>query len=187
MSFDSEKAWQKWLALNHARAEGVWLRFYKKTSGKESVAHSEALDWALCYGWIDGQLKPYDAESWLHKFTPRRPQSAWSKRNTERVEELIAAGKMRRAGMKQVLAAKAAGRWQRAYDSPRQMSVPKDFLQAVSKDKKSKEFFESLNKANTYAIAWRLQTAVKPETRKKRFEEMLAMLEAGKAFHPKRP
>ena len=186
MSFVSQKAWEKWLSRNHVRPEGIWLRFFKKSSAKPTFTHSEALDGALCYGWIDGQLKPYDAESWLHRFTPRRARSTWSKRNTERVEQLIAAGKMKPPVTKEVDAAKAAGRWQRAYDSPRNMSVPKDFLRALSKDKKAKAFFRTLNKANTYAIAWRLQTAAKPETRQRRLEEILAMLSRGEAFHPQR-
>jgi uncharacterized protein YdeI (YjbR/CyaY-like superfamily) len=187
ISFDSQKAWETWLSLNHRRSEGIWLQFYKKTSGKQTFTHSEALDGALCYGWIDGQLKPYDAESWLHKFTPRRARSTWSKRNTERAEQLITTGKMKRAGMKEVDAAKATGRWQRAYDSPRNMSVPPDFLRALSKDKKAKAFFKTLNRANIYAIAWRLQTAARPETRKKRRQEILAMLARETAFHPQRP
>ena len=182
-SFDSQAAWERWLAVNHTRSDGIWLRFHKKASGKRSVTHAEALDEALCYGWIDGQLKAHDDESWLHKFTPRRARSVWSKRNIEHVARLTAIGKMKPAGLKQVDVAKAEGRWQRAYDSPRNMSVPKDFLNALSKDKKAEAFFETLNRANTYAIAWRLHTAAKPETREKRMKAILAMLAEGKAFH----
>jgi uncharacterized protein YdeI (YjbR/CyaY-like superfamily) len=184
LSFSSQKAWARWLAANHARSDGIWLQFHKKSSGRETVTHAEALDDALCYGWIDGQIRPYDAESWLHKFTPRRARSVWSKRNTEHVARLVTAGKMKAAGLREVEAAKADGRWQKAYHSPRNMSVPRDFLKALSKDEKAQAFFKTLNKANTYAIAWRLETAAKPETREKRLKAILAMLAKGQAFHP---
>jgi uncharacterized protein YdeI (YjbR/CyaY-like superfamily) len=182
-SFRSERAWEQWLAAHHARSDGIWIQLHKKASGKPTITHAEALDVALCYGWIDGQIKPCDDVSWLRKFTPRRARSVWSKRNTEHVARLMAAGRMKPAGLMEVDAAKADGRWQRAYDSPRNMSVPKDFLKALSKDQKAKEFFATLNKANRYAIAWRLETAAKPETREKRMKAILAMLAEGKAFH----
>jgi uncharacterized protein YdeI (YjbR/CyaY-like superfamily) len=161
----------------------VWLRLFKKGSGVASVTHAEALAAALCYGWIDGQLKRHDEESWLRKFTSRRPQSVWSKRNRELVDQLAKAGKMRAAGLKEVEAAKSDGRWSRAYDSPRNMMVPEDFRKELSKSKKAQMFFETLNKANTYAIAWRLQTAKKPETREKRMKAIIEMLGKGKALH----
>ncbi len=183
ISFKSQKDWASWLAKNHAKSNGVWLRLFKKDSGVASVAYDEALDEALCYGWIDGQLEKHDDKSWLRKFTPRRPQSVWSKRNIEHVNRLIQAGKMKSSGLKEVEAAKADGRWERAYDSPSAMQVPKDFLKELSKDKKAKAFFETLNKANTYAIAWRLQTAKKPETRAKRMKAILEMLTRGEKFH----
>jgi len=183
IAFPTAKAWRQWLAKNHAGSDGVWLRFFKKDSGAASVTHAEALDAALCHGWIDGQVKKHDEKSWLHKFTPRRPRSIWSKRNRERVEQLTEAGKMKPAGLKQADAAKADGRWDRAYDSPSQMTVPEDFMKMLSRNKKAKTFFESLNKANTYAIAWRLQTTIKPETREKRMTAILAMLADGKKFH----
>jgi uncharacterized protein YdeI (YjbR/CyaY-like superfamily) len=185
-SFRSQNAWARWLAANHARSDGIWLQFYKKSSGKETVTHAEALDDALCYGWIDGQILPYDEESWLHKFTPRRARSVWSRRNTEHIARLTAAGRMKPAGLREVEAATADGRWQKAYDSPRNMSVPRDFLKALSKDAKAHAFFKTLNKANTYAIAWRLQTAAKPEAREKRLKGILAMLAKGEAFHAPR-
>jgi uncharacterized protein YdeI (YjbR/CyaY-like superfamily) len=156
---------------------------FQKGLGVASVTHAEALAAALCYGWIDGQLKKHDEESWLHKFAPRRPKSVWSKRNRELVEQLADAGKMRPAGLKEVAAAKADGRWDRAYDSPSKMTVPGDFLNALSKNKKARKFFETLNKANTYAISWRLQTAKKPETREKRMQVIIEMLTKGKQFH----
>ena len=183
LSFASSKEWRKWIQANHAKSNGVWLRFFKKDSGEQSVTYSEALEEALCYGWIDGQANKYDTNSYIQKFTPRRPKSIWSKRNTEKAERLIREGKMKKAGMHQVELAKADGRWQQAYDSPKYMKVPEDFLQRLSKNKKAKTFFDRLNKANQYAIAWRLQTAKRPETREKRLKEILVMMSEGKKFH----
>jgi uncharacterized protein YdeI (YjbR/CyaY-like superfamily) len=183
IAFPSAKEWELWLAKTHASSRGVWLRLFKKGSGVASVTHAEALAAALCYGWIDGQLRKHDEESWLRKFTPRRPQSVWSKRNRELVDQLVEAGKMRAAGLKEVEAAKSDGRWSRAYDSPSNMTVPEDFMKKLSKNKKARMFFETLNKANGYAIAWRLQTAKKPETREKRMTAIIEMLAKGKAFH----
>jgi uncharacterized protein YdeI (YjbR/CyaY-like superfamily) len=183
IAFPSAKEWELWLAKTHASSRGVWLRLFKKGSGVASVTHAEALAAALCYGWIDGQLRKHDEESWLRKFTPRRPQSVWSKRNRELVDQLVEAGKMRAAGLKEVEAAKSDGRWSRAYDSPSNMTVPEDFMKKLSKNKKARMFFETLNKANAYAIAWRLQTAKKPETREKRMTAIIEMLAKGKAFH----
>jgi uncharacterized protein YdeI (YjbR/CyaY-like superfamily) len=182
-SFTSSKEWRKWLAEHHAQSNGVWLRFFKKDSCKKTVVYAEALEEALCYGWIDGQVNKYDAESYIQKFTPRRAKSTWSKRNTAIVERLLQESKMETAGMQQVELAKADGRWQQAYDSPRNMKVPEDFLEQLSKNKKAKAFFDALNKANQYAIAWRLQTAKKPETREKRLKEILKMMREGKKFH----
>ncbi len=183
ISFKSQKDWASWLDKNHSESNGIWLRFFKRDSGVASVTYAEALDEALCYGWIDGQLEKYDEKSWLRKFTPRRPKSVWSKKNMEHVNRLMQAGKMKRSGLKEVEEAKADGRWERAYDSPSAMQVPEDFLKELSKNKKAKGFFETLNKANTYAIAWRLQTAKRPETRAKRMKAILEMLKRGEKFH----
>ncbi len=183
ISFKSQKDWAIWLAKNHSTSSGIWLRLFKKDSGVPSVTYAEALDEALCYGWIDGQLDKYDEKSWLRKFTPRRPKSVWSKRNIEHVNCLTRAGKMKPAGLKEVEAAKADDRWDRAYDSPSAMRVPDDFLEELSKNKKAKAFFETLNKANTYAIAWRLQTAKKPETRAQRMKAILDLLAKGQKLH----
>jgi uncharacterized protein YdeI (YjbR/CyaY-like superfamily) len=180
----STEEWEEWLADNHATSNGVWLQFFKKASGKKTITHAEALDEALCYGWIDGQSKAYDDESWLQKFTPRRARSVWSKVNIQNVERLIQAGKMKPAGLQQIEAAKLDGRWERAYDSPGNATVPDDFLQELEKDKKAKAFFDTLNKANTYAIIYRLQTAKKPETRERRMKAILEMLAKGEKFHP---
>jgi uncharacterized protein YdeI (YjbR/CyaY-like superfamily) len=183
IAFPSARDWARWLSKNHAHSTGVWLRFFKTTGGTTSVSHAEALAVALCYGWIDGQLKGHDEESWLRKFTPRRPKSIWSKRNCDLVEQLAAAGKMKPAGLREIAAAKADGRWDKAYDSPSQMTVPADFLRELNKNKKAQLFFKTLNKANKYAITWRLQTATKPEIRDRRMKTIIAMLARGEAFH----
>jgi len=181
--FRNAAKFRKWLAANHRQAEGIWLRISKKNSAKSSVTYAEALDEALCFGWIDGQKQPQDDSSWLQGFSRRRPKSGWSKINTKHAERLIAKKKMKPAGQAEIDAAKKDGRWTSAYDSPSNATFPEDFLAAVRRDKKAKAFFESLNKANLYAIAYRLQTAKKPETRQKRMEMILGMLAAGRAFH----
>jgi len=181
--FESQEEWRTWLEQNHNVAKGVWLRFYKKGTGIVSLTYPGALDEALCYGWIDGQSKTSDEKSYLQKFTPRRTKSIWSKRNIEHIARLIKEGKMKPSGLKEAEAAKADGRWERAYDSPGNLSIPEDFLVELSKDKNALAFFESLNKANTYAITWRLQTAEKPETREKRMKIILGMLSRGEKFH----
>lgn len=181
---DSQEKWEQWLADNYASSDGVWLQLFKKGSGKKTITRAEALDEALCYGWIDGQSKSYNSESWLQKFTPRRARSVWSKVNIQNVGRLIEAGKMKPAGLQQIEAAKLDGRWERAYDSPSASTVPDDFLQELDKDRKAKAFFETLNKTNTYAITYRLQTAKKPETREKRMKAILEMLAKGEKFYP---
>ncbi|CAN5747927.1 YdeI/OmpD-associated family protein [soil metagenome] len=182
-SFANAKTWRMWLEKEHAQANGIWLRIYKKDSDKKTVIYAEALDEALCYGWIDGQKKAFDAESFLQKFTPRRAKSLWSKRNREHVLRLTKEKRMTPSGQAEIEAAKKDGRWEKAYDAPSTMEVPTDFLTVLKKDKNAYEFFNTLNKANKYAIAWRLQTAKKPETRAKRMESLLAMMKEGKKLH----
>ena len=185
LSFNTIKELASWMAKNHeVLPQGIWIRLFKKDSGIKAITYSEALDVALCYGWIDGQKNSYDAESWIQKFTPRRPRSIWSKRNREHIARLEQSGKMKAAGIKQVEAAKADGRWEQAYDSPGNMVVPADFLIKLARNKKAEAFFKTLNKTNTYAIVWRLQTAKKPETRDKRMKEILEMLKKQEKFHP---
>ena len=184
LSFTTTKELTSWLAKHHAVSTGIWIRLFKNKSGVATISYAEALDVALCYGWIDGQKQTYDTESWLQKFTPRRPKSIWSKRNREHILRLEQSGKMKAAGMKQVEAAKADGRWEQAYDSPGTMVVPADFLKELAKSKKAETFFKALNKTNTYAIVWRLQTAKKSETRNKRMKAILEMLKKGEKFHP---
>ena len=184
ISFASAAEWETWLEQNHAASHGVWLRMFKKGSGHESVNHPGALDVALCFGWIDGQARPHDEESWLQKFTPRRPRSAWSRRNTEKVERLISEGRMRPSGLQEVETAKLDGRWQKAYDSPAKSKVPDDFLRALDTAPQARAFFDTLNKRNTFAIAYRLQTARKPETREKRIRQFVEMLAKGEKLYP---
>ena len=159
------------------------MKLYKKDSKKKTITRSEALDEALCFGWIDGQSKPLDEKSWLQKYTPRRAKSLWSKINREHIARLTKEKRMQPAGLKEVETAKKDGRWDAAYDSPKNMEVPVDFLKELKKDKKAYEFYKTLNKANTFAIAWRLQTAKKLETRDKRMHVLLAMMKDNKKIH----
>ncbi|MEO6882864.1 MAG: YdeI/OmpD-associated family protein [Bacteroidia bacterium] len=184
LSFTTIKELNSWLAKHNTSSTGIWIRLFKKNSDDITITYSEALDVALCYGWIDGQKKPYDTKSWLQKFTPRRSKSIWSKRNREHIERLEKSGEMKAAGIKQVEAAKADGRWEQAYDSSSNMVVPADFLKELAKNKKTELFFKTLNKTNIYAIVWRLQTAKKPETRDKRMKAIIMMLTNGEKFHP---
>lgn len=183
VAFRSPRAWAQWLAANHEQRDGVWLRFFKKASNVPSLSYADALEEALCYGWIDGQVKKYDAHSYLQKFTPRRKRSVWSKLNVARATRLIDAGRMQPAGLRQVDDARQDGRWHDAYDSPSRSTLPDDLLAALSKNKKARAFFETLNKSNRYAITWRLQTARSPETRARRLKAIVAMLARHEAFH----
>jgi len=181
--FQSQKKWRDWLLKNIGTSNGVWLRLYKKDSGIKSINHDMALDEALCFGWIDGQAKSLDEKSYLQKFTPRRKRSTWSKRNTEKVEQLIKEGRMQESGFAEIEAAKEDGRWEKAYDSPANMKVPNDFLKELSKNPKALAFFKTLNKTNTFSIAFRLHSAKKPETRQRRMKTIIEMLNDCKMFH----
>lgn len=183
IEIESPQKWREWLEKNHSSSNGVWLRIYKKNSNVKTINHDQGVDEALCFGWIDGQAKSYDEESYLQKFTPRRNGSIWSKINTEKAERFIKEGKMHAAGLAEVEKAKADGRWKKAYDSPANMKIPEDFLKEVSKNPAASVFFETLNKTNLYSIAWRLQTAKKPETRMKRMKAIIEMLGQKKKFH----
>ena len=182
-SFRSSQELRAWLAKEYARATNLFLRIYKKDSGVVSVTYAEALDQALCFGWIDGQKLPLDGISWVQKFTPRRSKSGWSKRNITHVNRLIQAGQMTPAGLKQVEAAKADGRWVAAYDSPANATVPPEFMKELARNTKAKQFFSTLNRANLYAIAYRLQTAKRSETKSKRMKLIIEMLARREKFH----
>ncbi|MHB1505216.1 MAG: YdeI/OmpD-associated family protein [Sulfobacillus sp.] len=184
---ESERDWAAWLSEHHREPDAVWLKIAKKDSGQVSVSYAEALDLALCYGWIDGQKQSYDRQYFLQKFSPRRPQSIWSKRNVEKIASLTAAGRMQPAGLAAVDAARQDGRWQRAYDSHRTSTVPPDFEAALDQHPAAREFFKTLNKTNVYAILWRIQTAKKPDTRRVRIASLIAMLVEGKTLHGQRP
>ena len=182
--FADRIAFRAWLSAHHASQAGLWLRIAKAAAPLQSVTYADALDVALCFGWIDGQKQRHDAESFLQKFTPRQKRSPWSKRNREHVARLIAAGEMHPAGLAAVAAAKADGRWDRAYDSPATAAVPDDLQAALDKHPKARAFFETLSGANRYAILYRIQTAVKSETRARRIVEFIAMLERREVLHP---
>lgn len=182
LPFDSKKKFADWLAKNHDKSAGLWLKIAKKATGIPTVTYAEALDVALCYGWIDGQKGSFDDQYFLQKFTPRRPKSIWSKINVEKVEGLIASGEMKPAGLKAVEAAKQDGRWAAAYSSQRTMTVPADFRSALSKNKKANAFFESLTGAKRYSFLFRIETAKKAETREKRIRQFVEMLEKGETF-----
>jgi uncharacterized protein YdeI (YjbR/CyaY-like superfamily) len=177
LRFASKKEWSAWLAKQHGKSSGVWLQLAKKDSGIPSVTYDEAVDAALCYGWIDGQKKGYDDQYWLQKFTPRGPKSIWSKINTEKTERLIASGEMQPAGWKAIDAARKDGRWEAAYSSQRNISIPDDFQAALDQNGKAKAFFSTLKSAERYSILFRIQTAKKPETRAKRIQQFVEMLE----------
>jgi uncharacterized protein YdeI (YjbR/CyaY-like superfamily) len=181
--FKTQDEFEEWLSKEHDKAPGVWLKFAKKGSGVTSTNYAESLDVALCYGWIDGQSKKFDDTFYLQKFTPRGKRSIWSKINKGHVARLIKDKRMQPAGMAAIEAAKKDGRWDLAYDSPKDMKIPKDFMSEVERDKKRLAFFNTLNKTNRYAIAWRLQTAKKPETRERRMQVLLSMLDKGEKLH----
>jgi uncharacterized protein YdeI (YjbR/CyaY-like superfamily) len=181
--FPSQTDWHAWLEDNHNQPQGIWLKHAKKSSGKKSVSYQEALEEALCYGWIDSQKQAYDDDYYLQKFTPRGPRSVWSKINVAKVEELIKTGRMQPAGLAAINLAKQDGRWDAAYDSASTNKIPEDFLAELDKNPKAKEFFGTLNRANVYAFSWRIQTAKKPETRYARIEKFIQMLNRGEKLH----
>ena len=183
IEFKTAKTFETWLAKNHDKSNGLWLKISKKDSGKKTISYAEALDVALCYGWIDGQKQACDEESWLQKFCPRTAKSIWSKKNIEHTERLIKEGEMQPAGLKAIEAAKANGTWEKAYDAQSKMTIPEDFLKALRKNKKANAFFKTLNRTNLFSIAFRLQTAKKEETRQKRIAKIIGMLEREEKFH----
>jgi uncharacterized protein YdeI (YjbR/CyaY-like superfamily) len=179
----SARAFETWLRKHHCASEGVWLEIGKPGAPEATICYAEAVEIALCYGWIDGQKKAKDAMYWLQRFTPRRPRSIWSKVNRARAEALIAAGRMKASGQAEIDRAKADGRWYAAYDSARTAAVSADLQAALDAHPKAQAFFSTLNAANRYAVLWRVQTAKKPETRASRIETLVAMLARGDKIH----
>lgn len=182
LPFASRDAWEGWLAEHHASASGVWLKIAKKGSGIESVSYAEALNVALCYGWIDGQKGSFDETWWLQRFTPRKPRGTWSKINRDKAERLIAAGRMRRPGLREIERARSDGRWDAAYDPQSSATVPDDLREALERNDAARAFFETLNSANRYAILYRIQGAKRPETRARRIQTFVEMLSAGETL-----
>jgi uncharacterized protein YdeI (YjbR/CyaY-like superfamily) len=174
---------EAWLEENHASADGAWLKIAKKGSPEPSVTYAEALELALCFGWIDSQKRGFDETHFLQRFTPRRPRGRWSKINREKAEALIDAGRMRPAGLAEVEAAKADGRWEAAYEGQRTAQVPPDLQRELDANPAAAEFFATLAGANRYAILYRLDEAKKPETRERRLRKFVAMLERGETLH----
>ena len=183
LEFASPAEWEAWLDANHARADGVVIRFARKGSGIPSVTYAEALEVALCYGWIDGQARRGDETHYLQRWTPRRARSSWSKRNRVKAEALIASGAMKPAGLAEVERAKADGRWDAAYDAPSTATVPDDLAAALAARPGAREFFDALNSQNRYAILYRVQNAKKPETRARRIERFADMCAAGERIY----
>ena len=182
--FASGEAWEAWLEDHHATSRGVWLKIAKKGSGVESVTFSEALDVALCYGWIDSQRDRFDERFYLQRFTPRKPKGKWSQVNREKVARLMERGRMKPAGLREVERAKADGRWDAAYEPQSAATVPDDLRVALEGNGRAREFFETLNKTNRYAILYRIQDAKGPETRARRIAKYVAMLAEGEKLYP---
>jgi uncharacterized protein YdeI (YjbR/CyaY-like superfamily) len=183
MLFKSQKDWTTWLDKYHAKSAGVWLQIAKKTGKVKTVTYAEALEVALCYGWIDGQGKGLDESAWLQKFTPRGRRSIWSKINRAKAEALIKSGQMKPAGLAAIERAKQAGQWDAAYDSHSTAAVPEDFQAALDNNPKAKALFATLDSTNRYAMLFRLQTAQKAETRARRIEQFIGMLEKHEKIH----
>ena len=184
ISFASQEDWERWLQAQHATAKGLWLKIAKKGSGIDSVTYDEALQSALCYGWIDGQKRAYDERFWLQRFTPRGPRSKWSRINRDKATELLAQERMKPAGLAQVLKAQQDGRWDAAYEGQGTATVPEDLQRELEKNPEAKAFFATLDGANRYAIMYRLKDAKKPETRARRLAKYIAMLGEHEKLHP---
>ncbi len=181
--FATPAAMEAWLEENHSSPDGIWLKIAKKGSGVKSVTYGEALELALCFGWIDSQKKGFDEAFFLQRFTPRRPRGRWSRINRDKAEGLIAAGAMRPTGMAEVEAARADGRWEAAYEGQRSARVPADLQRELDANPAAREFFAGLNSSNRYAIIYRLNDARRPQTRERRLRRFIEMLERGEKIH----
>jgi uncharacterized protein YdeI (YjbR/CyaY-like superfamily) len=176
--------WEEWLEANHATSAGLWLKLAKKGAGIDSVSYPQALEVALCFGWIDGQKRSFDEQFWLQRFTPRSPRSRWSRINRDKAQALVEQGRMRPAGAEQIDRAKEDGRWAQAYEGQRLATVPEDLQCALDMSPAAKTFFETLDRANRYAVVYRVQDAKRPETRARRIAKFIAMLESHEKIHP---
>jgi uncharacterized protein YdeI (YjbR/CyaY-like superfamily) len=184
VSLDSQPSWRTWLDENHATSRGVWLKIAKRGAPASTVSYAEALEEAICYGWIDGQKGRLDDDYWLQRFTPRKPGSKWSKINREKAERLIAEAKVMPAGLREVTAAQADGRWAAAYEGQATATVPPDLAEELDRNPVARAFFATLTGVNRYAILYRIQDAKKPETRARRIEKFVAMLNEHQTIHP---
>jgi uncharacterized protein YdeI (YjbR/CyaY-like superfamily) len=184
MAFPSRETWAAWLDEHHTDSAGVWLTLRKKDAGEVGVSYGDAVEVALCYGWIDGQAGKLDDRFWMQRFTPRRPKSAWSRVNRDRALGLIARGEMKPAGLREVERAQTDGRWEAAYEPPSTMTIPDDLQEALASNPAAAAFFATLNSTNRYAILHRIHAAKKPETRTRRIETFVAMLADGKKLYP---
>ncbi|MFF3737338.1 YdeI family protein [Streptomyces sp. NPDC002566] len=183
VAFESAEAFRAWLGENHAVSPGIWLKLRKKGAGIVALDYAQALEEALCYGWIDGQKAKFDDQWWLQRFTPRTPRSKWSKINRDKADALIKQGRMRPPGQAEVDRAKADGRWEAAYEGAKAATVPDDLRAALAADPAASQFFETLDRQNRYAILYRIQDAKKAETRARRIEKYVEMLAKGEKLH----
>ena len=184
LTFLNQNVWENWLAQNGETSSGIWLRLAKKGAKQPTLTYAEAVESALCHGWIDGQKQAESDEYWLQRFTRRSAKSIWSKLNKDRAEALIAAGRMLPAGMREIEKARADGRWEAAYSSPSNSVVPDDLQAALDANPKARAFFATLNGRNRYAILFRIENAKKAETRARKIEEFIGMLSRGETIHP---
>lgn len=182
IAFKTQVDFEQWLSSNCLKSPGIWLKFHKVNSGLPTIKYNEAVEAALCYGWIDGQKQSFDESSYLLRFTPRRPRSIWSKVNTQRAEKLLEAGKITVHGLKEIEKAKSDGRWEAAYASASTITEPDYWLRILKVNPKAKAAYEALNKTNRYAILFRLHTAKKEETRMKRVKQFIEMLNKDEKF-----
>ncbi|WP_423199338.1 MULTISPECIES: YdeI/OmpD-associated family protein [unclassified Cupriavidus] len=184
MTFAGQEEWEHWLAQNEATSAGAWLRLAKKTARQSTLTYAQAVESALCYGWIDGQKRAENADYWLQRFTPRSARSIWSQINKDKARALLAAGRMRPSGLREIEKARNDGRWETAYASPGKATVPDDLQAALDANPEALAFFAALNSRNRYAILFRVQNAKKPETRARKIAEFIDMLTRGETIHP---
>ncbi len=184
IAFASLQAWEDWLATHHEDSPGLWLKIAKKGAGTPTVSYAEAIEGALCYGWIDGQKGKLDDAYWLQRFTPRTRRSKWSKINREKAERLTADGRMQPAGLREVEAARGDGRWEAAYHGQATATVPPDLARELDRNPAAREFFATLTGVNRYAILYRIQDATRPQTRARRIQKYVAMLNEHKTIYP---